>query len=161
MQKCVSSESKIWWTNNFKPKILLSQERGLSTTKMMKMKELVLYYGTLLEKFGGRELIQMALVEGAFKAHLWARRCAPLPHPWYLFLFLFLGFESITSDFWVCTHFPILVLGIESIKFGFQNNWCVLGFMVFTCFHYCLPIVKLLYSEFRVILIFHYWIWKY
>ena len=80
------------------------------------------------------------------------------PVPGTYFHFCFLVLKVLNSDFWVCTHFPILVLGIESIKFGFQNNWCVLVFMVFTCFHYCLPIVKLLYSEFRVLLIFHYWI---
>ena len=125
----------------------------------------MLCYGTLLEKFGGRGLIQMALPEPL--------TCEPadVSHPPSLILilkvlnldfriigvdlvFCFPMLKLIYSDFKVCTRFPLLVLGFfESIKFWFQNNWCELGsFFVSHFWNFYIQISKL------DVLIFHYWI---
>ena len=64
----------------------------------MKMKELVLCYGTLLEKFVGRGLIQMALPEPVRPT------CEPedvplFPVPGTYFHFCFLVLKVLNSDF--------------------------------------------------------------
>ena len=88
----------------------------------------MLCYGTLLEKFGGRGLIQMALPEPL------TCESADAPPPSLVLIlkvlnldfriigvdlvFCFPMLKLIYSDFKVCTRFPLLVLGFfESIKF--------------------------------------------
>ena len=52
--KMDSKWSKRWWTNNIKPTILLSQDHGHWTTKIMNIWEFVLYCDALLESYWRR-----------------------------------------------------------------------------------------------------------